>query len=284
MNYFLVMGTASALWIILWMWLVQDTPSKQPLISQEERNYINTSLGSSDKADHAEPKAPVPWRRVFTSLPFLAILVAHTCSNWGWYTLLIETSFYFKQVHRFSIKDNAVASSLPFLTMWFFSMALSKTLDALRSRGKMSTTIARKIATLIASVIPMVCLFALCYMRDPKLAVVIMGVGKLHIITAYGKRQHLCKWHLIFRYHIHWWNVLWFSIEPHRYCSQLCRHINGFNKHCRHFTRHNYAVICWRCNTWKCKWITYVRLTNLWHNTEFVFIFRLGSKRLKRGD
>lgn len=83
-SVFYVMGVASALWIILWMWLIQDTPSKQPLISQEERNYINTSLGSSDKPEHAEPKAPVPWRRVFTSLPFLAILVAHTCSNWGW--------------------------------------------------------------------------------------------------------------------------------------------------------------------------------------------------------
>lgn len=79
-SVFYVMGIASALWIILWMWLIQDTPSKQPLISQEERNYINTSLGSSDKPEHDSSKSPVPWRRVFTSLPFLAILVAHTCS------------------------------------------------------------------------------------------------------------------------------------------------------------------------------------------------------------
>lgn len=181
-SIFYVMGVASAIWILFWIWLIQDSPSKQPLISQEERNYINTSLGSNDKTGHDEPKAPVPWRRIFTSLPFLAILVAHTCSNWGWYTLLIETSFYFKQVHQMDIKQNAVASSVPFLTMWFFSMALSKTLDALRARGTLSTTWARKIATLIASVIPIACLAVLCHKGDKTLSMIVMGIG----ITSIG--------------------------------------------------------------------------------------------------
>lgn len=178
-SVFYVMGTASAIWIVLWVWLVQDSPSKQPLISQEERNFINTSLGSSDKSAGAEAKSPVPWRRVFTSLPFLAILVAHTCSNWGWYTLLIETSFYFKQVLHFNIKENAVVSAVPFLTMWLFSMTLSKVLDTLRARGTISTTAARKIATLFASVVPMVCLLVLCYIGCRRtLAVLLIGTGE----------------------------------------------------------------------------------------------------------
>ncbi|XP_055294874.1 sialin [Sitodiplosis mosellana] len=182
-SVFYVMGLLSAIWILLWVWLIQDSPSKQPLISQEERNYINSSLGSGDKHGQEEAKSPVPWRRVFTSMPFLAILVAHTCSNWGWYTLLIETSFYFKQVLHFNIKENAVVSAIPFLTMWFFSMALSKGLDALRARGTVSTTFARKLSTLIASAIPMICLFALCYIGCRRgLAVLIMGIG----ITSIG--------------------------------------------------------------------------------------------------
>lgn len=178
-SVFYVMGFLSMIWLFLWTWLIQDTPSKQPLISQEERNLINSSLGSSDKPDHAgEVKSPVPWRRVFTSVPFLAILVAHTCSNWGWYMLLIELPFYMKQVLKFNIKENAVVTALPFLTMWFFSMALSKTLDALRARGIITTTIARKIATLFASAVPMVCLFSLCYIGCQRgLAVFLMGIG-----------------------------------------------------------------------------------------------------------
>lgn len=92
--------------------------------------------------------------------------------------MLIETSFYFKQVLKFNIKENAVVSAVPFLTMWFFSMALSKLLDSLRARGKISTTLARKVSTLIASVIPLVCLLALCYIGCHRnLAALIMGVG-----------------------------------------------------------------------------------------------------------
>lgn len=178
-SVFYVMGALSAIWLVLWMWLVQDTPSKQPLISQEERNYINSSLGSSDKPGHEEAKSPVPWRRVLTSMPFWAILIAHTCSNWGWYTLLIESTFYFKQVHEFNIKENAVVTAVPFLTMWFFSMALSKLLDALRTRGYISTTFARKIATLFASVVPMICLLILCYIGCNRgAAVIVMGIGE----------------------------------------------------------------------------------------------------------
>lgn len=183
-SVFYVMGSAASIWIFLWVWLIQDTPTKQPLISQEERNYINSSLGSG-KSDQEEIKPPVPWRRVFTSLPFLAILVAHTCSNWGWYTLLIETSFYFKQVLHFNIKENAVVSAIPFLTMWFFSMALSKGLDALRARGTISTTFARKVSTLIASAIPMVCLFILCYIGCRRTAAVfVMGIGQLILCSS----------------------------------------------------------------------------------------------------
>lgn len=115
---------------------------------------------------------------VLTSLPFLAILVAHTCSNWGWYMMLIELPFYMKQVLKFNIKENALGTSLPFLTLWLFSMGLSKTLDILRARGTISTTLARKIATLFASAVPMVCLFALCYIGCQRtLAVIIMGLG-----------------------------------------------------------------------------------------------------------
>lgn len=186
-SVFYVMGFASCSWIFLWVWLIQDTPSTQPLISQEERNLIVSSLGG--KTEHDEPKPPVPWRRVFTSPAFLAILIAHTCSNWGWYTLLIELPFYMKQVLKFNIKENAIVTAIPFLTMWFFSMGLSKTLDALRARGKINTTTARKIATLFASAVPMVCLFTLCYIGCNRvLAVFIMGIGRFRSFLWFWKR------------------------------------------------------------------------------------------------
>lgn len=93
--------------------------------------------------------------------------------------LLIELPFYMKQVLQFPIRDNALATALPFLTMWLFSMALSRTLDALRRRGRISTTWARKAGTLCASVVPAVCMLALCYVDCARRgeAVILMAVA-----------------------------------------------------------------------------------------------------------
>lgn len=120
----------------------------------------------------------IPWKSVFTSPAFFAILVAHTCSNWGWYMVLIELPLYMKTVLNFPISQNAVLTSLPFMCMWIFSMVLSKTLDTLRSKKFITTTIARKIATGFASIVPMICFIILCYIGCRKtLGVVLMTIA-----------------------------------------------------------------------------------------------------------
>ncbi|XP_061719219.1 sialin isoform X2 [Cydia pomonella] len=176
-SVFYVMGGLAAIWCLLWVILIQDSPQQQPLISAEERNMIVTSLGGKSD-DHGHKNLPVPWRAVLTSPPFLAILVAHACSNWGWYMLLIELPMYMKQVLKFEMTENAVTTALPFLTLWFFSMGLSKTLDWLRGRGNITTTTARKIGTLFASVVPAICLLAVCYIGcNRAAAVALMAIG-----------------------------------------------------------------------------------------------------------
>lgn len=177
-SVFYVMGVLSLIWTVLWPILTQDSPDKQPFISAEERVMITSSLGTGDAHQKTKVKGPVPWMKVMTSLPFLAILVAHTCSNFGWYLFLIDLPFYMKEVLHFDLNYIGVATSVPFLTMWIFSMIISTTLDMQRKKGKITTTTARKIATLFASVVPMICLIILCIIgSQPILAAIIVGVG-----------------------------------------------------------------------------------------------------------
>jgi len=120
-------------------------------------------------------------------MPFLAILISHTCFYWGWYTILLGGSFYLKQLFNFNIKENAIAS-VPFFTMWLFGIVFGKILDQLCVRGTLSTTVARKIATLIASVIPMICLLLLCFIGDNTGVVgLLMGIGKYSFIDWYDE-------------------------------------------------------------------------------------------------
>lgn len=181
-SVFYVMGGLSCIWVFAWWFLVQDNPESQSLISMEEREMITSSLGVNATQTSGKRSTTIPWKAIFTSGPFWAIAIAHVCSNWGWYMLLIELPFYMKQVLKLNIRENAIATAVPFLTMWFFSMVLSRVLDGLRVRGLMSTTRARKWSTMYASFVPMLCLFIVCNIEcHRKLTVFLIGVGKINV-------------------------------------------------------------------------------------------------------
>lgn len=40
--------------------------------------------------------SPVPWKRMFLSYPVWAIIIAHFCENWGFYTFLTELPTFMK--------------------------------------------------------------------------------------------------------------------------------------------------------------------------------------------
>ncbi|CAG0917112.1 unnamed protein product, partial [Notodromas monacha] len=108
-----------------------------------------------------QPKRPsVPWKAVFTSLPFWAIVIAHTCGNWGWYMLLVELPIYMKSILAFDIKENATLSAVPYLCMWLFGMILGSLGTVLKQKNVVSTTLFRKAATALASIVPAICLVA----------------------------------------------------------------------------------------------------------------------------
>ncbi|CAG9774092.1 unnamed protein product [Ceutorhynchus assimilis] len=175
---FYIEGGASAIWLIFWIFLTADTPSKQKLISQEERDYIMTQLHQGGP----KKELKMPWKASMLSPAFLAILIAHTCSNWGWYMVLVELPLYMKTVLKFKLADNSFLTALPFLTMWIFSMIFSKIMDTLRNKGVITTTTARKIATGVASVVPLICFVCLCYVEDQKISVALMTCA----VTAIG--------------------------------------------------------------------------------------------------
>ncbi|KAK4874077.1 hypothetical protein RN001_013437 [Aquatica leii] len=170
---FYIEGSVSAVWMVLWLLLTADSPARHLFISDKERDMIQSSLNEGG-GDSEHKKLKVPWKAVLTSPPFLAILVTHTCCNWGWYMVLIELPHYMSTILKYQIAQNAVVSSIPYFTMWLFSMILSKTLDVLRGRKKITTTIARKISTLISTIGPLICFLAICYSGANKVAVTVL--------------------------------------------------------------------------------------------------------------
>ena len=46
---FYIMGGLSTVWCLLWWLMITDSPRTNPYISDEERNYIASSLGEGDE-------------------------------------------------------------------------------------------------------------------------------------------------------------------------------------------------------------------------------------------
>nr|XP_017014483.2 putative inorganic phosphate cotransporter [Drosophila takahashii] len=161
-SIFYLGGTAGFLWMIFWYLFSASTPEEHRLISPEELKFITDSR-SDGKMQSAEKLAPTPWKAIFSSLPFLSLLVVHCTHMFGYWLLLMQIPTYMKQIYHVDIKNGALLSSLPYMAMLllsFFFVWLSKVLQ--RKEG-LSLSFNRKIFNSIGHWIPMLSLIALGY-------------------------------------------------------------------------------------------------------------------------
>lgn len=149
-SVFYVTGGIGIIWSVAWFLLIFDSPGQHPRIAEEERRYIEDSIGGTSTTKHLS----VPWKSIFTSPPVWAIVITHGCSVFGYFTVVNQLPTYMKYILNFNIKENGMLSSLPYLGKYIFAVATSCLADYLLRTGRLSTTAIRKIFTVFAESIP----------------------------------------------------------------------------------------------------------------------------------
>ncbi|KAK3527840.1 hypothetical protein QTP86_007725 [Hemibagrus guttatus] len=144
-SVFYVYGSFGLVWYMFWILVSYESPAEHPTITDEERCYIEESIGESAKLLGPAEKFKTPWRRFFTSMPVYAIIVANFCRSWTFYLLLISQPAYFEEVFGFEISKVGMLSALPHLVMTIIVPIGGQIADYLRSKNIMSTTNVRKI-------------------------------------------------------------------------------------------------------------------------------------------
>ncbi|KAJ3645132.1 hypothetical protein Zmor_022819 [Zophobas morio] len=76
-----------------------DSPAKHGRLSEEERQYNEGGVPRNDE------ELPTPWRSILTSVPIIAILVAHCGQNWSFWTLLTAIPSYMNDIMKYKISD-----------------------------------------------------------------------------------------------------------------------------------------------------------------------------------
>ncbi|XP_054739453.1 putative inorganic phosphate cotransporter [Anastrepha obliqua] len=176
---FYLPGVLGLLVAILWFIFGASTPRDCKHISLEERTMIEESLGHSKKSDEIIPQHAVPWKKIFTSKPFLVLLFTHCTNNWCFWTLLTQIPSYINSVLGKDIKSNAMLSSLPYITMLSLSLVLCPMASWLEKSKLLNATVSRKIFNTIGHWTPVISLVSLGYLRPDQgdLAVALLTIS-----------------------------------------------------------------------------------------------------------
>ncbi|KAI7790621.1 vesicular glutamate transporter 2.2 [Triplophysa rosa] len=143
-SVFYLYGSFGMVWYMFWILVSYESPADHPTITDEERTYIEESIGESANLLGAAEKFKTPWRKFFSSMPVYAIIVANFCRSWTFYLLLISQPAYFEEVFGFEISKVGMVSALPHLVMTIIVPIGGQLADFLRSKNIMSTTNVRK--------------------------------------------------------------------------------------------------------------------------------------------
>ncbi|KAK2713801.1 sialin-like [Artemia franciscana] len=184
---FYIQGTISIIWCVLWIFLVFDSPLNHRFINSVEKQFLIDSMNLNTSVEGLKKQeVPPPWTDILKSMPFWAIVFAHTCGNWGWYLFLVELPTFMKQILRFDIAENAGLSALPHVAMWLFNLFLSWIMERLRRNNTIKQSTVRKICTGISFLLPAICLVAVSFSGCNRLVVVIlMIIGVMFVSGMY---------------------------------------------------------------------------------------------------
>ncbi|TKR77280.1 hypothetical protein L596_018281 [Steinernema carpocapsae] len=166
---FYVYGVLGLIWCTFWFRVSAPTPTKHKRISEDERKYIIKHVGTVTTSDMT--LTTVPWKQILMSGPVWAIVICNFCRSWSFFLLLGNQLTYMTDVLGMKIHDSGLVSALPQLLLSISVLSSGQIADYLRSRGKMSTTMVRKMFNTMGFLGEASFLCALAFLTQPTPAV-----------------------------------------------------------------------------------------------------------------
>lgn len=87
MYLFFGTGVLGFIWLILWIALTANSPQEHKSIGPRERDYIVSKTGATGKK-RAMSFSSIPWKKILTSKPVLAVILSHTANLFGLFFFL----------------------------------------------------------------------------------------------------------------------------------------------------------------------------------------------------
>ena len=196
---FYLFGSLSILYVFFLPRVVPArTKSKgfSPLSNEEDgvelvpvRNSTHHGVAESQHRDNN-----INFRDVLESLthePFLAVVICHVAHKYGYYVLLSWLPTYFNDELKVDITHVGIAALLPYLFSAIADILFGQVADFLIERKGFTRTFTRKLAQMLAFLIPSICLLCLSIF---KVSSVFAAVSLLCVALATNTFSHAGYW------------------------------------------------------------------------------------------
>ncbi|XP_060531006.1 putative inorganic phosphate cotransporter [Cylas formicarius] len=157
---FYILGSTGIGWCVLWWSLGQDSPRSHPYISEEEKTYLENSLGQNKEKE----VIATPWKEIFSSRPVWAIFLATIGNSWVSAMSITELPTYLDKIMNLDLKMNGIVNGVAPALYLILCFVWGIIADYVIGRGYISTVTARKMSEIIGNVGHSVCLIAISYL------------------------------------------------------------------------------------------------------------------------
>ncbi|XP_055942205.1 putative inorganic phosphate cotransporter [Argiope bruennichi] len=120
-SVYYIFGALGIIFSIFLHMFLFESPKTHPRITESELKYIllNQELNLSGK------RPPIPWRKLFTSVPFYALTIAMTGQFWASTHFVTVHPTFLGTILRYPIQENGLFASVPFVLQTFLALLVS---------------------------------------------------------------------------------------------------------------------------------------------------------------
>ncbi|XP_071963920.1 vesicular glutamate transporter 1-like [Antedon mediterranea] len=150
-------GIAGAVWTLLWLTLIYESPSVHPFMSIKEREHINLALNRTKlnrkSACNVERRVlslflfqfSVPWIEIFCSSPVLALTLCMVTFEIGYYTLISDMPLFFTHVLGYSLETAGLLALIANIIQFGIRFTNGFIADVIINRSYLSVRSTRKV-------------------------------------------------------------------------------------------------------------------------------------------
>lgn len=184
-------GVIGFFWCLLWVIVGGSSPKEASFISPLERNFI---LLNQNIDYNKSTNMIIPWKGIFTSVAFYAILITTCAEMWSYTTILYQTPVFFKGILNNDISNNVLFSALPYISSWVMIYIYLLIGCTLLKKDILSLTAVRKIFNCYGMFIPAAIIIGLGFIDENSKVtgvVLVTMLNGVNVATALGSGINL---------------------------------------------------------------------------------------------